>query len=663
MPEIFKEDVKEETKPQDPQASQVLTDLFKLTKPTAIPWRDGYVTKTLRECYNFVEGRHWEESDIGQLGLDDVPALSIDRISRVKDTVNGIRTNTGNKKKIVKRELGDERIAELLDLTYDFFEYQGNWNEVFNDSFNNLLDAGIGVMKVLFDPSEEGGEGTILAENVNIEDFGCSKCKSKTLSDITWAWHKQNMSWEEAILLAPEKAGEIKGLKTTLISEWEKLKGGTTANLTTRDYAGNVPQLNSDAPYGYPDEVCIYEFWVKRNIPYKKIGFLGSQTVSSPIDGSPVQIPVPQVREEPADYQVQEGEQDLTTSVHIEWHQFVVASGQGENSAIFLKENVDKDHPFIGVCAERKKSGQPVGLVEKIIPHQKRIDIAWAQKVSFNNHAIKSPLIADEGAFDEESAKRASKTGVILYLQNGKKIHQTNQSLNLNLQAIEEGNSARKDMDFLAAATEPVLRGEAESGSSGIRLSQQQSAAVTPINKWVNAEGDAKREFARKVLRYIVQYVKPERMARIVGVKKMWELMTPKLDPITGQVVEPPLQLPINPDVTQYDVVIQDQALSDFNKQQTFNAVMAMRGGGIPLDDTFVIKSAPIKNVDEALISNQKARNDLLMQAMQQIQILQEQVGQLGKQVPKTTNQQANAQTGRNAGQAGKRSMTGGQTK
>ena len=39
-----------------------------------------------------------------------------------------------------------------------------------------------------------------------------------------------------------------------------------------------------------------------------------------------------------------------------------------------------------------------------------------------------------------------------------------------------------------AAATEAPLRGESNSGTSGIKFSLQQNAAITPLNTWVKAE-------------------------------------------------------------------------------------------------------------------------------------------------------------------------------
>jgi hypothetical protein len=132
-----------------------------------------------------------------------------------------------------------------------------------------------------------------------------------------------------------------------------------------------------------------------------------------------------------------------------------------------------------------------------------------------------------------------------------------------------------------------------------------------------------------------------------------------------GKPTAPPLQILEGMGIEKYDVQIQDQSISDFNKQQTFNAVMAMRDGGIIFEDSFIIQNAPIKNVDEALASNQKARNDLIMFLKQQIMVMQEQMGNM---VPKEEgqpnrkkSQPANARQGKSASQNGKRSMVGGQ--
>ena len=152
------------------------------------------------------------------------------------------------------------------------------------------------------------------------------------------------------------------------------------------------------------------------------------------------------------------------------------------------------------------------------------------------------------------------------------------------------------------------------------------------------------------------------RMMKIIGEEKMTELLQPKVDVISGQITAPPIQLPFNPDVTEYDVTIEEKSISDFQKQQAFNAVMALKGTGIPFTDNYIIENSPITNVDDALESNKEARQDIMVQQQQQIQLqqilLQKQSQMQGKKSP--ANQQSNAQRGKNEPQAGQQSMMGG---
>ena len=671
MPDLFP-DIKETTPVHSPDELETVGKLFEYTDKVHNPWREDYMRFTLAECYNFKEMRQWDGPDMQALAQMDIPTLSIDRINRGIDTIKGIRENTGNKKKIVPRELGEERVAQLLDHLYDYVEYNGDFDVIRSEAFDNLLDVGIGVRKVGWDQTDSGGEGAVFAENVLIEDFYYSKCKSKTLKDADWVAQVQVMDWDRAIELAPERAAEIKSLRTVIAPEWETTKRSKVeGTLLNTDYG--IALASPQRVYSNPNQVAVWEFWVKRRIPYKKIGTteqvpqIDPNTQQPMTDGfgQPVTSTKQNVRVEPHDYQQKEGEQLLASSIQVEWWQYIVIAGANKVNGLLIKAAPSNlpFHPYVTMCAERMKSGAPIGYIQRVIPHQKRYNIAWAQKIGWNNKAIKAPLIVEEGGVDPQNAIQQSSLGSILYIKKGKQLHSVNQVPQVNLQASEEMLSAARDMDFTAAASEGPLVGNAAASDSGIKLAEQQNATITPLNKWVKADSESELEFARKTLYLIIENIcsNPQRVARILGPQKLMELMGPEIDPVSGQPIAPPLP-PVTNDSAMYDVVIQDQSLSDLNKQQSFNAAMALHGQGILFEDDFMIKSAPFKDPDEALASNAKAQQDMIRMLMQKVQMLQTALGQVQKMVPKNNggNQSANASRGKAQPQAGRQSMIGG---
>lgn len=650
------------------QPNQVLTDLaeeeltarlFKYVEPEYNAWRPDYI-KTTIECYQFVELNQWEGADMKLLNLAGVPTIAVDRINRSLDVINGIRENTANKARVVKRELGDERVATLLDEVKEYTRYNGGYDEIADEAFDHMLKSGIGIRKIGYDPQGSNGEGEIFYEFVNTEDCGYSKCKSKELDDVRWIWQRQIMDWEDAMMINPDKAGVLKAIKTKLTSEWDKQKTGNNKGLFARDYE-NLVVTHAEGAYSYPDQVEVWEFWFKHRLPVKKIGSITVNEFG--------QI-LPSVRQEAIDYQTTEHESDLGSAVLEEWENYIVATSGGKKNRVLLKNQIGEFsfHPFVGECATRKKGGAPMGFVEHVLPHQKRINISWAQKTAWNNKSIKSPLIAQKGSLDLENGLVQSQLGSILFYEPNTPPPTVNQQPSINLQAIEEGNVARTDMDFAASASEPALRGQADNSTSGIKLSLQQNAAVTPLNKWVKAEKLSELAMGRKELEIIIKKFQPERIARIIGFPKFQELVIGKLDPMSGMPLEPPLQFPLSIDIEHYDVIIQDTALSDFNKQQNFNAALALQQLD-PMgmfDDEYLIKTAPLKDVDSALASNSRHKTDIVQQLMGQIQMLQEQLQQTEKLVPKdgkpnrNPSQPANAMRGKNQPQNGQRSMIGG---
>lgn len=664
MPDLF-QDIKEQVPTQSAEDMETISKLFEYTDDQNNPWRQDYLRWTLSECYNFKELRQWDGPDMQALSQLDIPTLSIDRINRGLDTIKGIRQNTGNKKKIIPREMGDERIADLLDQLYDYVEYNGDFDVIRGEAFDNLLDVGIGVRKIGWDPTDSGGQGGVFSENVLIEDFYYSKCKSKVLKDADWVAQVQVMDWERAIEVAPDKAAQIKALRTVIASEWEtKKRSKVEGTLLNTDYG--IALASPQRIYSNKDQVAMWEFWVKRRIPYKKIASMQSVPVpGTDPTGQPLTVQQPSIKVEPLHYQPVEGEQELATSIQIEWWQYIVIAGQNKKDGILVKAEKSEFpfHPYVTMCAERMKSGAPIGYIQRVIPHQKRYNIAWAQKIGWNNKAIKAPLIIDEGGIDPQNAIQQSSLGAIMYIKKGAQIHSVNQVPPVNLQASEEMASAARDMDFTAAASEGPLVGNAAASDSGIKLAEQQNATITPLNKWVKADSDSELEFARKCLYIIIEKIcaVPQRMMQILGPQKLMELVGPVLDPQTGQMIAPPLP-PITNDAASYDAVIQDQSLSDLNKQQSFNAAMALHGQGILFEDDFMIKSAPFKDPDMALESNKKAQQDMIRMLMQKVQMLTAALGQAQKQAGQTKggNQPANAARGKAQPQAGQRSMIGG---
>ena len=304
--------------------------------------------------------------------------------------------------------------------------------------------------------------------------------------------------------------------------------------------------------------------------------------------------------------------------------------------------------PLVPTIAEFKKNGMPRGFIEKAIPHQKRINVAWALSIAYNSHAIKSPLViqTQDGTFDVANAEKQSQFGGIFVLKHGETPIAMNVVPNVNLHAIEEGREAKGDMDFAVSASEPVLRGQSDATSSGIKVATLQSAAVGPLNKWLQAFRVSEIEITRRLLPMILDHFTIERIQRIVGDDLFMRVMT----------ATPPQH-----NVADYDVVATDQSISDLNKQQSFNAASALHQMGFIMDAKYMIMNAPIKNPDEALASHERAEADVVRMLLAENEMLKAQVGEMKKMIPRGGGgQAANAQRGKNQPQAGKRSMIGG---
>src|SRR5512146_868006 len=148
MPEVFEQDVPKEAPNPSLDDSLLAGKLLEYLEPKYNPWRNDYIVKVVRECYAFKELRRWEGDDMQALARYDIPTVAVDRVNRGLDTIKGIRDNSGTQMKVVKRELGDDRIAQMIDLVKDYVEYTGDFELSYDEAFDNLLDVGIGILKL-----------------------------------------------------------------------------------------------------------------------------------------------------------------------------------------------------------------------------------------------------------------------------------------------------------------------------------------------------------------------------------------------------------------------------------------------------------------------------------------------------------------------------------
>lgn len=650
--DIFK-DIPEEGVVTLPENTPVLDELLKLTQARAAPWRVDWLNQ-IQKNYMMKELVQWGDTDRSALDAYGVPNIAVDRINRGLDNINGIRENSESTQKVTKKELGDQRIADLLSIITDHVREDGEFSEPIDQAFDDLKDTGIGILKLAFDAPNR----RITLAQVNPEDFVWSKAKRKSLEDIGWCYEHQTMDWGKAIAILPEHAGKLKSMRTVAASEWDELHKGSGQNVTARnkDYGEETNQ--GSAPYD--DQVHIFDFWVERVIPFNVI-----QTEEM-VNG----VPTPNVQKVSLS-DTPEQSQIVNSGVDTQWYQFIVASGDKNGKNGFLARVRPHQwpwHPFVMMIADRKKNGAPRGYIEIVTPHQVRINLAWAQKMAYNNKSIKSPLFV-RNLKDISKAIVQSSIGAIFNLKGQEKVETVNVVPPLQLEAIEEGMSAREDMDFAAAATEAPLRGASGSSESGIKLSLKQDAAITPLNKWTKAERVAKKHLWKKALEMIISLYSHEEIVRIVGIQQflelagyMWDVesktLVPMLeDPLTGEQIIP-IEFPLDLSIAKYDVKIEDKSVSDYNKQMSFNAIEALVAGGVLLDEEYRIRNAPVHDVPAALASNKKAKMDRLRQLEMALNMLMEENDMLKKQVPSQQGAQ-----GRAAPQAGRRSMVGGQTK
>jgi len=282
--------------------------------------------------------------------------------------------------------------------------------------------------------------------------------------------------------------------------------------------------------------------------------------------------------------------------------------------------------------------------VEKVAPLQKLINVSAAQVIAYNNKLVKSPLIAEEGSLDLERAKTSSEYGSILFVKRGYRFPMINTLTPLNIASTEIGQQARVDFDVIAASTEPVMRGvDPQADSSGVKLGILTQNASTSLNPYIRAENFTRRWFWEKIVYIVQKKYTTQRMFRVAG--EVFAINVPMMG-IEGQVVQRMNDVTVG----KYDVMIEDSSISDFERQQEFNAFLAMKQMGAPISWELIGQRAPVKN-PEMLLKDMKQQEMLIAQAMMIPQPQTPGNGQKGKKAE-----------GGNAPQAGTRSMMGGTT-
>ena len=648
MPELYEDVVKTAPEPVTTQEQEIIRKLLEYCDEKHNPNQEAF-KKIVAQCYAFKELDQWSGEEKSLLQSLDVPPIAIDRINRSLEIIDGIKAQSNIDVTVSKGEKGDELIALMFDRIKEYVKQKTDYSQASDEAFDNCVDVGVGLRIFGWDSNLARGEGMFWFETINPEDCGWSYTRKKNFSDIRWFWYKTIMDWQDAIRLNPNKAAQLNAMKATLQLTWENLHEKSVSYPQDQDYGADTYEGKNE----YPDQVEIWNIWVKRTIPYKRIQYQAPSQFGVDAMGNIVEGVLPQIRMEAIDYTPAEGEIEAGNGVIEKWYQHIVATGQNKKSGVLLTppQGLEWKYewpPLVPTIAEFKKNGMPRGFIEKAIPHQKRINVAWALSIAYNSHAIKSPLViqTQDGTFDVANAEKQSQFGGIFVLKHGETPIAMNVVPNVNLHAIEEGREAKGDMDFAVSASEPVLRGQSDATSSGIKVATLQSAAVGPLNKWLQAFRVSEIEITRRLLPMILDHFTIERIQRIVGDDLFMRVMT----------ATPPQH-----NVADYDVVATDQSISDLNKQQSFNAASALHQMGFIMDAKYMIMNAPIKNPDEALASHERAEADVVRMLLAENEMLKAQVGEMKKMIPRGGGgQAANAQRGKNQPQAGKRSMIGG---
>lgn len=565
---------------------------YRESKQHSANWR-----QQAKKWYDLVANKQWDDEDIEAMSDEDRIPVVINRTARAVNAILGTQVNNRQETRFIPREMGDVEVNEVLTGAADWVRDGCEAEDEETDAFEDTTICGMGWVETRLD-DEVDPELSILMDRVDpLEMYWDPGAKKRNLADARWQARIKPMPVDEFQDRWPEA-----GINQQADPWFEAPDDLETRQHVYPHEAYEREQGSSQAARGRNTIGVMQIQWAER-VPMYRVGQAAERITEQAfkkLKRKLDQAGVPYLKQ-----------------TGVRWRQAFIAAGQ-------LLEEADCPYPdgptFRCITYKRDRNKNTwYGIVAAMMDPQKYGNKFLSLIMDILTKSSKGGVMIEKDAVDNpaEMEKKWARTDALIFLRPG-----GSQKVTPKPDVKLPAGLDRLVAYFLDAVHEVTginleLLGMANRQQAGVLENTRKQAGVTIIAPLFDGFRRYRKEQGRLLLYFIQTYLSDGRLIRIAG--KDGEQYVP---------------LTKDPNVSRYDVVVDESPTSPNMKERTFGILaelmptLAKMGVPIPPDilDYAPLPSAMTKKWKEYIQQHSGGPS------LEQLQQMQEQMQKLGEE-------------------------------